>query len=247
MSEYDQSQYHRPQAESVSPVWGAPSEIGPQAVPDPSSQTGQPTAGSPVGSGGKRKMSTVAKTLTAVGVAAVVAVGGTVAITSANAASSSASAAPGPGAGMGATGSGGFGNGGGRSGAFSLLAGALHGEFVVGGTSGTTIERMQTGSVTALGPGTLAVKSTDNFAATYAIPASVDVSAISVGSTVTVVATVSGSTLNAISVTDSTATAAGPGVLGNGSGNTIPGGQGFGNTGQGNSGSGPVTTAPTTA
>ena len=189
----------------TAPVWGAP--VPPAEVPP----TGPGGAG-PAGSGRKR-MSPRAKTLTAVGVAAVVAVGGTVAVTAAN--SSSAGSAQtgsgqgGPGGGFGG-GAGNAGGGFGRQGdsAVGALTSALHGQFVISGTSGsTTTEQIQTGTVSAVSSTSLSVKSTDGFTGTYVV-GSVDVSAATVGTSVTVLATVSGNTLNLVSARTSSSTAA---------------------------------------
>ena len=91
-----------------SPVWGARA-AGSDDV----------TTSGDVPAEGKKKISTMAKTLTAVGVAAVVAVGGTVAVTSANAAGTSTTQQGGPGgSGQGGPGGGGFGGGTGGRGGF---------------------------------------------------------------------------------------------------------------------------------
>ncbi len=196
----------------TAPVWGAPPP--PPAEVRPAGESGQGPTGS-----GKKKMSPMAKTLAAVGVAAVVAVGGTVAVTAANSSASSAqNGGAQNGGGQGGPGGGGFrggdGNGGGGFGgnsAVGALSSALHGQFVVAGTSGsTTTEQIQTGTVTAVSATSLSVKSTDGFTGTYVV-GSVDVSAAAVGTSVTVLATVSGSTLNLVSARTSSTTAANAG------------------------------------
>ncbi|GGL88435.1 hypothetical protein [Nakamurella endophytica] len=183
-------------------------------------------------------MSATAKTLTAVGVAAVVAVGGTVAISAASASTGSAQtqAAGGPG-GFGGPGGGGLGGYGsapdgasdtgavgrgaaGRGGAMALLAGALHGDVVVSSGSSTVTERLQRGAVTAVGSGSLTVRSTDGYVSTYAVPNGVDVSGVSTGTSVLVLGTVQGSTVTLTAVF--TADGSGTGAVG---GRPLPGGE----------------------
>lgn len=198
-------------------------------------------------------MSTIAKSLTAVGVAAVIAVGGTVAVTSANADNATASAPaagqPMGGEGSGSTGSAGTGTGrpsgttgrdgfGGEMASRSLIAGALHGEFVVADGSGTVTERLQTGAITSLSASSVSLKSTDGFTATYTIPSGTDVSALATGTTVTVIATVNGSTLTVVSIS----TAEQGGMSGTGTGGftppdgAVPGGAGSGTSGSSGTG-----------
>jgi hypothetical protein len=194
---------------------------------------------------GRKRMSTFAKGLTAAGVAAVIAVGGTVAVTSANADNSTAAPAAMQqlgGEGSGATGATGGTAGTGRSGGFgggmasrSLVAGALHGEFVVADGSGTVTERLQTGVITNLSATSLSVKSTDDFAATYAVASGTDVSSLATGATVTVIATVDGTTATVASI--STAAQGGTGSGGTG-GFTPPDGSVSGGDGSGRSGTG---------
>ena len=205
----------------TAPVWGAPPP--PPAELPPAGESGQGPTGS-----GKKKMSPMAKTLTAVGVAAVVAVGGTVAVTAANSSASSTqngaaqSGGAQNGGGQGGPGGGGFGGGDGNGGrgfdgnsAVGALTTALHGQFVVSGTSGsTTTEQIQTGTVTAVSATSLSVKSTDGFTGSYVV-GSVDVSTAAVGTSVTVLATVSGSTPNLVSARTSTTAANAAGANGN--------------------------------
>ena len=85
------------------------------------------------------------------------------------------------------------------------LTNALHGEFVVQTQDGgTQTQRLQRGDVTALAAGSLSVTSSDGFAATYVVPADLDVSSIAVGDTVRVIATVDGDTVTATSVQSGT-------------------------------------------
>lgn len=190
-------------------------------------------------------MSSLAKGLTAAGVAAVIAVGGTAAVTSANAENGAAAPAATQqvaGEGSAATGPTGSTSGTGRSGGFggmasrSLLAGALHGEFVVSDGSGTVTERLQTGVITSVSATSIAVKSTDDYTATYAVASGTDVSSLAAGATVTVIATVDGNTATVVSI--STAAQGGTGSRGTGSGGTGSGEAGSSATGAGGTGSG---------
>ncbi|WP_410589670.1 hypothetical protein [Amycolatopsis sp. lyj-23] len=120
-------------------------------------------------------------------VAAVIVAGGGAAIWAA-----SSSAATGTQAGPGAPG----GTPGGGLGA------ALHGEYVSSdGNGGYVTKIMQTGEVTALSATSLTAKSDDGFSKTYTIT-SAQATGLATGDTVTVVATESGSTATATSVTD---------------------------------------------
>ena len=231
-------------------AWGSAPNAEPGAMP-PAGDAGT-AAPAPWGAqppvAERKRMSTVAKSLTAVGVAAVIAVGGTVAVTSANAdntSSGSSSQRPMGGAGYGTAGTGGAagteGAGGtGRGGGFgggmasrSLIGGALHGEFVVADGTGTVTERLQTGSVTSISSSSITVLSTDRFTATYAVPSGVDVSALATGTTVTVIATVDGSTATVTSISVSgQAGGAGTGGFTRPDG-SVPGGDGAGTGGMG--------------
>ncbi len=190
----------------------------------------------------RKGMSNLAKTLTGVGVAAVIAVGGTVAISSAGADNTAAASTVQP-AGMGgylpdggaATGldgrtgrSGGFG-GAGSMAALSLLGSALHGDFVVAGGSGTVTERLQRGAVRAISDASVTVQSTDDFTGTYALPSGFDAGSIAAGTQVTVIATVDGSTATVTSLTASETATTG----------TFPGQGGMGQDGTGQGGFGP--------
>jgi hypothetical protein len=82
------------------------------------------------------------------------------------------------------------------------LAGALHGEYVASdGNGGYVTKITQTGEVTALSATSLTAKSDDGFSKTYTIT-SEQATGLATGDTVTVVATESGSTATATSVTD---------------------------------------------
>ncbi|WP_436497916.1 hypothetical protein [Actinokineospora sp. HUAS TT18] len=151
---------------------------------------------------------TVAATAVALGVAgaggfAVYAAGGASAATSAD------RGGPG-GPGMGGP------NGGGRG-----LMGALHGEFVVSdGNGGYTTKLTQTGEVTEVSDSAITAKSVDGYTKTYTIDADTVRAAVEAGDTVTVIATPSGDSATADSV--STRGAGGPG-MGPGGGNQPPG------------------------
>lgn len=250
-----------PRAQDVGPV-GAEPRTDDQAwasLPTTEHPAAFPPAGEPAPWGaqppveGRRRMSTLAKSLTAAGVAAIIAVGGTVAVTSANAdnttAATSSAGQPMGGEGVGSSGTTGTGRsgrttgGGGFGGGMasrSLVAGALHGEFVVSDGSGTVTERLQTGVVTSVTATSLALRSTDDFAATYALPSGTDVSSLATGTTVTVIATVNGSTLTVVSI--SAAGQGGTGSSGTGGftppDGAVPGGAGAGSSGSGTGGTG---------
>jgi len=183
----------------------------------PLNATGEPaesgTWGAPAGvaqttDGTHKPTATWKKVAGGVALAAVVAVGGVAAVNAANASNASSGQA-GPGAmtsGAGGYGQGfGPGDGGdtGRQGGIGSLGAALHGEFVVSTDSGgTETRRLQRGKVTAVGNGSLSVTSTDNFAATYTVGSGVDVSNVAVGDTVTVIATVDGAAVTAVTVAE---------------------------------------------
>jgi hypothetical protein len=82
------------------------------------------------------------------------------------------------------------------------LGAALHGEYVSSdGNGGYVTKIMQTGEVTELSATSLTAKSDDGFSKTYTIT-SAQATGLATGDTVTVVATESGSTATATSVTD---------------------------------------------
>ncbi len=167
---------------------------------------GAPAGGAQNPGGNRRPTAMWKKVVGGVALAAVVGVGGVAAVNAANA-SNTPTGQGGPG-GFASSSGGygqGFGPGGGtdtgRRGGIGALGDALHGEFVVSTASGgTETRRLQRGTVTAAGSGSLAVTSTDNFSATYTVGSGVDVSGIAVGDTVTVIATVDGSTVTAVTV-----------------------------------------------
>ena len=204
--------------------WGAPEGAagrqgygGPQGygAPQPTTAHTEPTQsgtwGSPAGvaltpDGTRRPTAMWKKVAGGVALAAVVAVGGVAAVNAANASNTPSGQTGQGGLASSAGGYGqGFGSGGtdtGRRGGIGSLGDALHGEFVVATESGgTETRRLQRGQVTAVGSGSLSVTSTDNFAATYTVGSGVDVSGIAVGNTVTVIATVDGAAVTAVTVT----------------------------------------------
>ncbi len=144
----------------------------------------------------------------------------TVAVGAANSAASPSPAASAPASGPGAPGRRGFGGefffGGGTL-ALGGLSGVLHGEVTMPKSGGgyQTVD-VQDGTVTAVSSTSVTVKSADGFTASYAVTSKtvVDAQAAGIGSvkkgdTVFVVATVSGSTATAASITDVTAVKAG--------------------------------------
>ena len=133
------------------------------------------------------------KKIAAGAVAAVIVAGGGAAVWAASS-SAATDAQAGPG---GMTG----GPGGMRGGAGGLGS-ALHGEYVSSdGNGGYVTKIMQTGEVTELSATSLTAKSEDGFSKTYTIT-SAQATGLATGDTVTVVATESGSTATATSVTD---------------------------------------------
>jgi hypothetical protein len=101
---------------------------------------------------------------------------------------------------------------GGRSGLGGGLFGALHGQFVVAKSGGgyETVD-VQSGQVTAVSSTSITLKSSDGFTKSYVIASSTLVDAqrdgigsVKVGNKASVLATVSGSTATAASVTDMT-------------------------------------------
>jgi hypothetical protein len=101
------------------------------------------------------------ETVAAVGVAAVIAALGGAAIYAATDGSSQSSGAPRQA----------FGSGGGMPNGPGVPPTSLHGEFVVpDGAGGFTTELTQTGTVTAISPTSITVRSEDGYSQTYAIP-----------------------------------------------------------------------------
>ncbi|NIH86660.1 hypothetical protein [Amycolatopsis granulosa] len=123
--------------------------------------------------------------------------------------------------------------GGGRAGqqlgaAPSLLRGALHGDFTVAANGGYALERFQSGNVTALSATSITVRSADDYTQTYTIGSSTEKTGqVATGATVTVLATVSGDTAAATTITDGAGFADGqPGGFAPGQGG-FPGGGRF--------------------
>ncbi|MEU0512540.1 MULTISPECIES: hypothetical protein [unclassified Amycolatopsis] len=112
---------------------------------------------------------------------------------------------------------------GGAGGTASILREALHGDFTVSADGGYAIERFQTGEVSALSATSITVKSKDGYTQTYVIDSSTEKAGnLATGSTVTVLAKVSGDTATATSITDGSAQQGFPGGQQGG----FPGGQG---------------------
>lgn len=101
-------------------------------------------------------------------------------------------------------------DGGGQGGGPGMLSNALHGEYVVSDTDGDyTTQLMQNGEVTAISATSVTAKSDDGYTHTYTIDAdtvtgndSSDLSGIETGDEVTIVASVSGDTDTADSVSE---------------------------------------------
>jgi hypothetical protein len=174
-------------AEGSEPVWGA-------AQPQPS-----PT---------QPKRWSAGKTAAVVAVAAVVAAGGgygisqlvgTASATTQNAGGFGAGGAGGPGGGRAGGGPGGMGG----------LFAALHGDFTVQENGSYVTERMQTGSITAVSATSITAKSVDGYTQTYTIDSSTavdqgseQVSDLKTGTTVTIIAKLSGDTGTATTISD---------------------------------------------
>jgi hypothetical protein len=177
------------------------------------------------------------KIIISAAVAVVIVAGGTAAVMAATSNSSTGATAGGPGGGFGGPG-GGTVRGGAQAGG---LAGALHGDFVVSnGSNGTTTERLQTGTVTAVSATDITVKSTDGYTQSYTVGSSTSVDQgsdtigkVAKGNTVTVVATLSGQEATANTIEDSTIDSR------TGSGQGGPGGTGGFGGGSGGSGGAP--------
>jgi hypothetical protein len=140
-------------------------------------------------------------------VAALVLVGGGIAVAKAVDSGSSTGTNQGtPGGGPGGPGDGQFGGRG------DGLSGALHGDFVASdGNGGYVTKRLQSGTVTDVSSTSITAKSADGHSTTFAVSSSTSVdngvdtiSNVKTGDTVTVVGTVSGGTATATSIFDST-------------------------------------------
>jgi hypothetical protein len=176
----------------------------PQAPSTPDQTWGAPPApGAP-----PRPGWTPGKKIAAGAVAVAIVAGGGAAIWAASSSSASTGSAAGPG---------------GRQGGPGTLGSALHGEYVSSdGNGGYVTKIMQTGEVTELSATSLTSKSDDGFSKTYTIT-SAQATGLATGDTVTVVATESGDTATATSVTDGAA-GAGQGQLPGGGQGTPPSG-----------------------
>jgi hypothetical protein len=173
-------------AEGSEPVWGA----APPAAP------AQP------------KRWSAGRTAAVVAVAAVVAAGGGYGISKLVDTGTANAATQGPGGGFGAGGGGGFGGRGGAGGIGGLMS-ALHGDFTVSDNGSYVTERLQTGEITAVSATSITAKSTDGYTQTYVIDSSTQVdngdeqvSALKTGTTVTIIAKLSGSAGTATSISD---------------------------------------------
>ncbi|QUQ67341.1 DUF5666 domain-containing protein [Kutzneria sp. CA-103260] len=209
-------------AEGSEPVWGAaPQPQQPPATPDGSPQ--------------QSKRWSAGKTAAVVAVAAVVAAGGGYGISKLVDTGTANAATQGPG-GFGAGGGGGFAGGRGGAGGIGGLLSALHGDFTVSDNGSYVTERLQTGEITAVSATSITAKSTDGYTQTYVIDSSTQVdegneqvSALKTGTTVTIIAKLSGGTGTATSISDQQMT--GRGGFGGGAPGQTPGGTGTGGTG----------------
>jgi hypothetical protein len=177
-------------ADSAEQVWGAP----PPAAQPP----GQPP-----------KKWSAGRTAAVVAVAAVVAAGGGYGISKLVGTGTANAATPGGGFGAGGGGGGFGGGGGGRAGGMGALFAALHGDFTVSENGSYVTERMQTGEITAVSATTITAKSADGYTQTYVINSSTQVdqgdeqvSDLKTGTTVTIIAKLSGGTGTATTISD---------------------------------------------
>jgi len=175
-------------AEGTEPVWGAPPPAAPAGAPQP-------------------KRWSAGKTAAVVAVAAVVAAGGGYGISKLAGSTANAATQGGPGGGFGAGGGGGM--GGGRGGGMGGLFSALHGDFTVSDNGSYVTERMQTGEITAVSATSITAKSVDGYTQTYVIDSSTQVdegdeqvSSLKTGTTVTIIAKLSGNSGTATSISD---------------------------------------------
>ncbi|GAB3581486.1 hypothetical protein GCM10027445_53420 [Amycolatopsis endophytica] len=141
------------------------------------------------------------KTVAAAAIAVGVAGAGGVAIYAAGGSTDASATQGGPGGGIQMPG--------GPGGSQAALSSALHGEYVVSdGKGGYTTEAMQIGTVTGISSTSLTAHSDDGYTRTYTIDSDTaagndaDLSSIATGDTVTVVASVSGQTATADTVTE---------------------------------------------
>ncbi|KAA9152475.1 hypothetical protein FPZ12_036765 [Amycolatopsis acidicola] len=128
---------------------------------------------------------------------------------------------------------------GGQMSGLTSLASALHGDFTVSENGSYITERLQTGEVSALSADSITVKSKDNYTQTYKLDSSTQkASNLANGSSVTVLAKVSGDTATATSVTDSSQSQQGGGQNGSQQGGQggFPGGSQGGMPGGGQGG-----------
>lgn len=180
--------------------------LGPPPAPGPSAAFGPPPAGPSVDPARPRPWKKRAIGIAAAATAALAV--GTVAVTAANAGSASTQTASAASAASGAALDQAVPLGGavadaqaGHPGGRQLFGEALHGELVVETTDGTVETRLvQRGEVTALADGSLTVVSSDDFTATYVVGADVDLTGVTVGDTVGIVATTDGTTATAVVV-----------------------------------------------
>lgn len=190
-----------------SPALGPPPALGPLPAPGPSAAFGPPPPGPSVDPARPRPWKKRAIGIAAAATAAL-AVGGTVAVTAANAGSAGTQTASAVSAASGAALDQAVPLGGaaadaqaGHPGGRQLFGEALHGELVVETADGTVETRLvQRGEVTALADGSLTVASSDDFTATYVVGADVDLTGVTVGDTVGIVATTDGTTATAVVV-----------------------------------------------
>jgi hypothetical protein len=165
------------------------------------------------------------KIIISAAVAVVIVAGGTVGVIAATN-HSSTTAGGGPGGGPGGR----FGGPpggfrGGPGGAAGGLANALHGDFVVSGSSGYTTDRLQTGTVTAVSATDITLASVDGYTQTYQITSGTTVDGgsdtianVAKGNSVTVIAALANNTATATTIEDRTLNGGGQGQVNSGQG-----------------------------
>lgn len=182
------------------PTWSQPNkptELVTEAAADPATP----------GPLGRRR-----KILTAAAVVGGVALTGGVALAASHGGSAT-KAQQAPGQQGGPSGGSGSGFGGAFGGPGRGLGAAIHGEYVVETSTGTYVtELTQRGTVSAVSSTSVTVKSADGYSKTYVVPSSVSVTSVKTGDTVSVVATVSGSTATLTSIGSGTGPTGQPGA-----------------------------------
>jgi hypothetical protein len=207
-----------PSAQEVPETWGTPLPPGARQVDVPTQVEMRPHW-------------SARKVLGAVALAVVVVGGGTAVAIAATQPGASTNTHPGAGVSGGqVTGGSGSHHGSYPGGYPGPLGNAVHGDFVVRTSSGAfATERFQTGTVTRLATNSISLTSQDHYVGSYLINAStvlnrgaITIHDVKLGDTVTVIATLSGNTATATTVTDTADTQYPTTHAGNGTGGMQP-------------------------